>query len=116
MLRQVELPLALPVIFAGLCTATVINVGAATLAAYIGAGGLGEFIFGGIALNYTTMILAGALPAAGLAIAFDQSPTGGSRLMAWLYWRMTAMLFRPIIARLFSAKAWQRSTPKWRAP
>lgn len=72
MLRQVELPLALPVIFAGLRTATVINVGVATLAAYIGAGGLGEFIFGGIALNNTTMILAGALPAAGLAILFDQ--------------------------------------------
>ncbi|MCB0583963.1 MAG: ABC transporter permease/substrate-binding protein [Phaeodactylibacter sp.] len=72
MLRQVELPLALPVIFAGLRTATVINVGVATLAAYIGAGGLGEFIFGGIALNNTTMILAGALPAAALAILFDQ--------------------------------------------
>ena len=64
LLRQVELPLALPVIFAGLRTATVINVGVATLAAYIGAGGLGEFIFGGIALNNTAMILAGALPAA----------------------------------------------------
>ena len=72
LLRQVELPLALPVIFAGLRTATVINVGVATLAAYIGAGGLGEFIFGGIALNNSTMILAGALPAAGLAILFDQ--------------------------------------------
>ncbi|MEQ8704073.1 MAG: ABC transporter permease/substrate-binding protein [Phaeodactylibacter sp.] len=73
LLRQVELPLALPVIFAGLRTATVINVGVATLAAYIGAGGLGEFIFGGIALNNATMILAGALPAALLAIIFDQS-------------------------------------------
>ncbi len=72
LLRQVELPLALPVIFAGLRTATVINVGVATLAAYIGAGGLGEFIFGGIALNNATMILAGALPAALLAIIFDQ--------------------------------------------
>lgn len=72
LLRQVELPLALPVIFAGLRTATVINVGVATLAACIGAGGLGEFIFGGIALNNSTMILAGALPAAGLAILFDQ--------------------------------------------
>jgi osmoprotectant transport system permease protein len=72
LLQQVELPLALPVIFAGLRTATVINVGVATLAAYIGAGGLGEFIFGGIALNNATMILAGALPAALLAIIFDQ--------------------------------------------
>jgi osmoprotectant transport system permease protein len=49
----------------------VINVGVATLAAYIAAGGLGEFIFGGIALNNTNMILAGAIPAALLAILFD---------------------------------------------
>ncbi len=72
-LARVELPLALPVIFAGIRTATVINVGVATLAAYIGAGGLGEFIFGGIALNNSYMILAGALPAAGLAIVLDQA-------------------------------------------
>lgn len=71
-LMKVELPLALPVIFAGVRTATVINVGVATLAAYIGAGGLGEFIFGGIALNNNIMILAGAIPAALLAILFDQ--------------------------------------------
>jgi osmoprotectant transport system permease protein len=70
-LSKVELPLALPVILAGIRTATVINVGVATLAAYIAAGGLGEFIFGGIALNNTNMILAGAIPAALLAIFFD---------------------------------------------
>lgn len=70
-LFKVELPLALPTIFAGIRTATVINVGVATLAAYIAAGGLGEFIFGGIALNNSTMILAGALPAALLAIILD---------------------------------------------
>ena len=70
-LTKVELPLALPVILAGIRTATVINVGVATLAAYIAAGGLGEFIFGGIALNNTNMILAGAIPAAFLAIFFD---------------------------------------------
>jgi osmoprotectant transport system permease protein len=70
-LLKVELPLALPIILAGIRTATVINVGVATLAAYIAAGGLGEFIFGGIALNNSNMILAGALPAAGLAILFD---------------------------------------------
>lgn len=70
-LVQVQLPLALPVILAGIRTATVINVGVATLAAYIAAGGLGEFIFGGIALNNTNMILAGAIPAALLAIIFD---------------------------------------------
>ena len=70
-LGRVELPLALPVIFAGIRTATVINVGVATLAAYIGAGGLGEFIFGGIALNDSQMILAGAIPAALLAVLLD---------------------------------------------
>jgi osmoprotectant transport system permease protein len=70
-LIKVELPLAFPVILAGIRTATVINVGVATLAAYIAAGGLGEFIFGGISLNNTNMILAGAIPAALLAIIFD---------------------------------------------
>ncbi|SKB85593.1 ABC transporter permease/substrate-binding protein [Dyadobacter psychrophilus] len=70
-LFNVELPLAMPVILAGIRTATVINVGVATLAAYIAAGGLGEFIFGGIALNNSNMILAGAIPAALLAIFFD---------------------------------------------
>jgi osmoprotectant transport system permease protein len=70
-LMQVQLPLAMPVILAGIRTATVINVGVATLAAYIAAGGLGEFIFGGIALNNTNMILAGAIPAALLAILLD---------------------------------------------
>lgn len=70
-LRKVELPLAGPVIFAGIRTATVINVGVATLCALIGAGGLGEFIFRGIALNNSIMILAGAMPAALLALGFD---------------------------------------------
>ncbi|HWV65200.1 ABC transporter permease/substrate-binding protein [Chitinophaga sp.] len=71
MLLKVQLPLAMPVILAGIRTATVINVGVATLAAYIAAGGLGEFIFGGIALNNTNMMLAGAIPAALLALLFD---------------------------------------------
>nr|WP_299289240.1 ABC transporter permease/substrate-binding protein [uncultured Mucilaginibacter sp.] len=70
-LFKVELPLAMPVLLAGIRTATVINVGVATLAAFIAAGGLGEFIFGGISLNNTNMILAGAIPAALLAIILD---------------------------------------------
>jgi len=70
-LFKVELPLAMPVILAGIRTATVINVGVATLASYIAAGGLGEFIFGGISLNNTNMILAGAIPAAILAVVLD---------------------------------------------
>ena len=70
-LVKVELPLAMPVILAGIRIATTVNVGVATLAAYIAAGGLGEFIFGGISLNNTTMMLAGAIPAALLALLFD---------------------------------------------
>jgi len=70
-LAKVELPLGIPVIFAGIRTATVINVGVATLCALIGAGGLGEYIFRGIALNNVNMILAGAIPAAMLALSFD---------------------------------------------
>jgi len=72
-LVKVELPLAVPVIFAGIRTATVINVGVATLCALIGSGGLGEFIFRGIALNNVYMILAGAIPAAILALLFDMT-------------------------------------------
>lgn len=71
LLRKIEFPLALPVIFAGVRTATVINVGVATLCALIGAGGLGEFIFRGITLNLMPMILAGAIPASLLAIGLD---------------------------------------------
>jgi osmoprotectant transport system permease protein len=70
-LRQVRLPLAAPVIMAGIRTAAVINVGTATLAAFIGAGGLGEPIVAGLALSDTRMILSGAIPAALLAIAVD---------------------------------------------
>jgi len=70
-LWKVELPLAMPVIMAGIRTATVINVGVATLAAYIGAGGLGEFIFGGISLNNPVMMVGGAAPAALLAVLLD---------------------------------------------
>ena len=67
----VRLPLAAPVIMAGIRTAAVITVGAATLAAFIGAGGLGEPIVAGLALADTRMILSGALPAAVLALAVD---------------------------------------------
>jgi osmoprotectant transport system permease protein len=67
----VRLPLAAPVIMSGIRTAAVITVGAATLAAFIGAGGLGEPIVAGLALADTRMILSGALPAALLALAVD---------------------------------------------
>ena len=100
-LWQVELPLAMPVILAGVRTATVINVGVATLAAYIAAGGLGEFIFGGIALNNTNMILAGALPAALLAIIFDFLLGRLQKLSSRSLKR--GMLALPILIVLFSA-------------
>jgi osmoprotectant transport system permease protein len=70
-LRYVRLPLAAPVIMAGIRTAAVINVGTATLAAFIGAGGLGDLIAAGLALSDTPMILSGALPAALLALVVD---------------------------------------------
>ncbi|HEY8852330.1 MAG TPA: glycine betaine ABC transporter substrate-binding protein [Gemmatimonadaceae bacterium] len=70
-LMWVRLPLAAPVIMAGIRTAAVITVGAATLAAFIGAGGLGDPIVAGLALADTRMILSGALPAAALALAVD---------------------------------------------
>jgi osmoprotectant transport system permease protein len=70
-LRHVRLPLAAPVIMAGIRTAAVINVGTATLAAFIGAGGLGDPIVTGLALSDTRMILSGALPAALLALLVD---------------------------------------------
>ncbi len=70
-LLRVRLPLAAPVIMAGVRTSAVLTVGAATLAAFIGAGGLGEPIVAGLALADTRMILSGALPAALLALAVD---------------------------------------------
>jgi len=70
-LRYVRLPLAAPTIMAGVRTAAVINVGTATLAAFIGAGGLGEPIVTGLALSDTGLILAGAIPAAVLALLVD---------------------------------------------
>ncbi|HYG65404.1 MAG TPA: glycine betaine ABC transporter substrate-binding protein [Thermoanaerobaculia bacterium] len=70
-LRQIRLPLAAPVIMAGVRTAAVITVGTATLAAFIGAGGLGEPIVTGLQLADTAMILSGAVPAAVLALLVD---------------------------------------------
>ena len=80
-LWRVRLPLALPVILAGIRTATIITIGVATIAAAIGAGGLGTFIFRGVAMVSNAEILAGAIPAALLAIAADV-------LLAWLERRL----------------------------
>lgn len=70
-LVKVQLPLSLSVMMAGIRTATVINVGTATLAAFIGAGGLGDFIFLGISRSMDALILMGAIPAAILALLLD---------------------------------------------
>jgi osmoprotectant transport system permease protein len=84
LLFQVELPLALGVIIAGVRVATVISVGLATIAAAIGAGGLGEYIFRGLAMVNDQVILAGAIPAAVMALLADVS-------LGWLEKRLSSL-------------------------
>ncbi|HET7217861.1 MAG TPA: ABC transporter permease/substrate-binding protein [Vicinamibacterales bacterium] len=79
LLRQVQLPLALPSIVAGIRVAAVIGVGTATIAAAVGAGGLGEYIFRGLSMVDPTVILAGAIPAAALALGLDGALTLAER-------------------------------------
>lgn len=79
LLRQVELPLATPVMLAGVRTSTVINIGTATLAAFIGAGGLGEPIVTGLTVMDVNLVLSGALPAALLAVLVDGVLAGVER-------------------------------------
>jgi osmoprotectant transport system permease protein len=94
LLFQVELPLAAPAIVAGIRVAAVIGVGTATIAAAVGAGGLGEYIFRGLSMVDPTVILAGAVPAAALALAVDgalfalermlrSTRRPGRRLLGW---------------------------------
>ncbi len=83
LLRLVELPLAAPVILAGVRVATVIGVGIATIAAAIGAGGLGVFIFSGVAMVDNAQILAGAVPAAVLALLADGGLHVVERRLDW---------------------------------
>jgi osmoprotectant transport system permease protein len=78
---RVRFPLALPVILAGIRTATILTIGIATIAAAIGAGGLGTFIFRGVAMVSDAVILAGAIPAALLAILADT-------LLSWIERRL----------------------------
>jgi osmoprotectant transport system substrate-binding protein/osmoprotectant transport system permease protein len=75
LLRQVELPLALPSIVAGIRVSAVIGVGTATIAAAVGAGGFGEYIFRGLSMVDSTVILAGAIPSALLALTIDGALT-----------------------------------------
>lgn len=87
-LTEVELPLSMPVILAGVRVATVISVGTATIAAAIGAGGLGMYIFRGLRMNDNQFILAGALPAALMALAADFT-------LGWMESTLTPASSRP---------------------
>jgi osmoprotectant transport system permease protein len=82
-LLQIELPLALPSILAGVKTSAVINVGTATIAAFVGAGGYGDRIVAGLALNDSAMLLAGAIPAALLALIVQWLFERGERRLTW---------------------------------
>ena len=83
-LELVEIPLAMPSILAGIKTSTVINVGTATIAAFVGAGGYGERIVSGLALNDNATLLAGAIPAAALALIVQGAFELGERRFGWL--------------------------------
>lgn len=91
-LKMIKIPLALPVIVAGIRTAAVIGVGIATLSAFIGAGGLGQFINRGLALADNNLVLLGAIPAALLALIVDFS-------IAAMLWSMQPRKHRHLSAR-----------------
>jgi osmoprotectant transport system permease protein len=80
-LRQVEIPLALPIVIAGIRTATVEVIASATLAAFIGGGGLGIFITRGFAMYDNAILLVGALPVAVLALTAE---IGMSWIQRWV--------------------------------
>ncbi|AKS67696.1 glycine/betaine ABC transporter permease [Staphylococcus schleiferi] len=96
-LTKVELPLAMPVIMAGIRTAMVLIIGTATLAALIGAGGLGDLILLGIDRNNTSLILIGAIPAAILAILFDV----GLRILSHISYRKMLITLGVILLAMF---------------
>ena len=83
-LLKIELPLALPSILAGIKTSAVINVGTATIAAFVGAGGYGDRIVAGLALNDNVTLLAGAVPAAALALLVQGAFELGERRFGWM--------------------------------
>jgi len=83
-LKLVEIPLAMPSILSGVKTSAVINVGTATIAAFVGAGGYGERIVSGLALNDNATLLAGAIPAAALALVVHGAFELGERRFGWM--------------------------------
>jgi osmoprotectant transport system permease protein len=102
-LFQVEIPLAIPVIMAGIRMAVVINIGITAIAAYIGAGGLGTFISRGISQTDPRQLVTGALSVSLLAIVADYG-------LLWLQRRLTAKGLRPPLTRRrrLAEKAWSR--------
>jgi osmoprotectant transport system permease protein len=98
LLRQIELPLALPSVLAGVRVAAVVAVGSATIAAAIGAGGLGQYIYRGLSMVDSAVILAGAIPAALLALAVDGS-------LLWLEHRLSARQHARSRRRTFAVTA-----------
>lgn len=98
LLRQIELPLAMPSIVAGIRVAAVVGVGSATIAAAIGAGGLGQYIYRGLSMVDSTVILAGAIPAALLALAVDGA-------LLWLERRLSRRRGRRPMSRVAMAAA-----------
>ncbi|RXZ00267.1 glycine betaine ABC transporter substrate-binding protein [Fictibacillus sp. S7] len=104
-LRMIELPLAMPIIMAGLRTATVLTIGVATLAAFIGAGGLGDLIYRGLSTTRNELVLAGAIPAALLALVIDyllkrieiaSNPVGRKKFS----WKKVGIILVPVTAVL----------------
>ena len=109
LLRQVQLPLALPSIVAGIRVAAVIGVGTATIAAAVGAGGLGEYIFRGLSMVDPTVILAGAIPAAVLALSLDGGLTLAERwVRSRLSWRPARRSWMAGRGRRRGARPWPR--------
>ncbi len=114
LLRNVELPLALPSIVAGIRVAAVIGVGTATIAAAVGAGGLGEYIFRGLSMVDPTVILAGAIPSAVLALAIDGTLTLLERTLRQRQRRRNRALAAVIVAIAIAGVAVGASY-RWRA-
>ncbi|MDF1655564.1 MAG: glycine betaine ABC transporter substrate-binding protein [Coxiellaceae bacterium] len=107
-IRLVEVPLALPTIISGIRTASAMNIGIATIAAFIGAGGLGDFITEGLSLNSNQMILMGAIPAAILALVVDYLIGQVEMLSAFrtrqrMHWRRTKIALVSIAGLAFIA-------------
>lgn len=114
-LRQVEWPLALPSIISGLRVAVVIGVGTATIASAIGAGGLGDYIFRGLAMVDATVILAGALPAALLALAADAALAAAGQLAVPRHRGRRHVAVLAVVALLAVATAWSGRASAGRA-